>query len=410
MSKLGIVLGFEIKRSVKKKNFWFTTIIIPIIFIVIFFISYKSSSSTNSSIQTQDQNYFKSAKVGIFDQTGLISAKAVEEQHIAVEPSQAAGISAVKDGNLTAFFYYPKNISKEGIQVYAQDQGITFSPPYNDAASAILNQFALTRINALTHDNQIVNVLLHAPSVNAVTYKDGVQTKGVERVFAPGAIWITFLVLVVLLSYFAISATTEEKENRAAEILLTSVKSRTLLIGKILSIFVIAFFQLVIIIVPLLIGYLVFKNHISLPGGVTLGHIPLSAQSLIVGFLFLVFGMSLFVSILVGFGSLFPSAQEASRYLFIVIIWAFIPIYSLSYIVSTPNAPIVKIFTYFPMSAPSTVLLRNAVGTIPNSQVAVSFILLLLANVLSTSFAIRAFQYGAMEYGRKITLKEILRS
>jgi ABC-2 type transport system permease protein len=210
-----------------------------------------------------------------------------------------------------------------------------------------------------------------------------------------------------MLSYFMISATTEEKENRAAEILLTTIKSRSLIIGKILSILALGIVQIVIIIVPLLIGYALFHNHISLPGGVSLSHIPLDAKTIAIGASVLLLGLVMFTGILVGFGSLFPSAQEASRYLGIVILSAFIPLYAIGYVVSSPHALIVTVFTYFPLTAPSTVLLRNAVSTLSTGEALSVLAILLVTTALSILFAIRAFSYGAMAYSRRISIKEL---
>jgi ABC-2 type transport system permease protein len=204
-----------------------------------------------------------------------------------------------------------------------------------------------------------------------------------------------------------ISATTEEKENRAAEILLTTIKSRSLIIGKILSILLLGVVQIVIIIVPLLIGYALFHNHISLPGGVSLSHIPLDAKAIAIGASVLLLGLVMFTGILVGFGSLFPSAQEASRYLGIVILSAFIPLYAIGYVVSSPHALIVTVFTYFPLTAPSTVLLRNAVGTLSTGEALGAMAILLVTATLSILFAVRAFSYGAMAYSRRISIKEL---
>ena len=210
-----------------------------------------------------------------------------------------------------------------------------------------------------------------------------------------------------MISYFAISATTEEKENRVAEIMLTTIKSRSLIIGKILSIFVLGIVQIVMIIVPLLVGYALFHNHISLPGGVSLSHIPLNARAIAIGALVLSLGVVMFTGILVGFGSLFPSAQDASRYLAIVILSAFIPLYAIGYVVGSPHALIVTVFTYFPLTAPSTVLLRNAVGTLSTGEALGVFAILLVTASLSILFAIRAFNYGAMAYSRRINIKEL---
>ena len=407
MSKLSTVVDFEVRRNLKKKTFWYTTLALPVIIIAVFAITQASSNHASNSSQQQTSSYSKTAKLAVLDETGLINKRELISQHIVIEPNEQAGIDGVKDGELTAFFYYPKNVTKAGIQVYAQDQGITFTPPYNALASQLLSQNAVATVISATHDSEAVQILQKNPSVTATTYKNGAETNGLAGIVAPIIFFAIFLFFVVMLSYFMISATTEEKENRAAEILLTTIKSRSLIIGKILSILALGIVQIVIIIVPLLIGYALFHNHISLPGGVSLSHIPLDAKTIAIGASVLLLGLVMFTGILVGFGSLFPSAQEASRYLAIVILSAFIPLYAIGYVVSSPHALIVTVFTYFPLTAPSTVLLRNAVSTLSTGEALSVLAILLVTTALSILFAIRAFSYGAMAYSRRISIKEL---
>lgn len=407
MSKLSTVVGFEVRRNIKKKTFWYTTLALPIIIIAVFAITKASSNHASNSSEQQTASYSKTAKLAVLDETGLINKRALVRQHIVIETNEQAGVDGVKDGELTAFIYYPKDIAKVGIQVYAQDQGITFTPPYNALASQLLSQSAVTTVSSATHDSVAFQVLQKSPSVTATTYKNGTETNDLASIVAPIIFFAIFLFFVVVLSYFMIAATTEEKENRAAEILLTTIKSRSLIIGKILSIFVLGIVQIVIIIVPLLIGYALYHNHISLPGGVSLSHIPLDPKAITIGVLVLLLGLVMFTGILVGFGSLFPSAQDASRYLGIFIISAFIPLYSIGYVISSPHALIVTVFTYFPLTAPSTVLLRNAVGTVSTGEALGAIAILLVAATLSILFAVRAFSYGAMAYSRRISIKEL---
>ena len=96
---------------------------------------------------------------------------------------------------------------------------------------------------------------------------------------------VAFLMLMVLLSYLMIATTTEEKENRVAEILLTATKGTTIILGKIMSIFILGGVQLVVLIVPLVILYLKFRNQINLPGGITLSNIPLNPAQITIGVL-----------------------------------------------------------------------------------------------------------------------------
>ena len=80
---------------------------------------------------------------------------------------------------------------------------------------------------------------------------------------------LIYLVLIILLSYFMLAATTEEKENRAAEMLLTSIKSRSLILGKIMSIFVLGLVQLLVIIVPLYSLRAFQESYCSLQDGIS---------------------------------------------------------------------------------------------------------------------------------------------
>lgn len=407
MSKLRTVIGFEVRRNLKKKTFWYTTLALPAIIITVFAITQASSNHANNSSQQQTAAYSKTAKLAVLDETGLINKRVLMTQHITIEPDEQTGIDSVKDGELTAFIYYPKDIAKAGIQVYAQDQGVTFTPPYTALASQLLSLSAVATLRFVTNDSEAFQVLQNSPSVTATTYKNGTETNGLAAIVAPILFFAIFLFFVVMLSYFMISATTEEKENRAAEILLTTISSRSLIVGKILSIFVLGLVQIIIIIVPLLVGYALFHNHISLPGGVSLSHLPLDVKAIAIAVLILVLGLVMFTGILVGFGSLFPSSQDASRYLGIIILSAFIPLYAIGYVVGSPHALIVTVFTYFPLTAPSTVLLRNAVGTLSLGEALSAIIILLVCATLSILFAVRAFDYGAMAYSRRIRIKEL---
>lgn len=220
---------------------------------------------------------------------------------------------------------------------------------------------------------------------------------------------ITYLVTVVLTAYLMISSTSEEKENRVAEILLTSVKARTVIIGKILSILVLGIVQIFSIAVPIIVAYIIFNKRITLPYGLSISHLPINAEAVTFGVLFLIGGLVLFTGFLVGLSALFPSAQEAGRYLGIAIMSAFIPIYAIGFILSSPNSFIVSVFTYFPLTAPTTALIRNTLGAISTTEAIISLAIVYVGATLSIMFAVRAFRYGAMEYGRRIGIKELFR-
>jgi len=406
---MGNIINFEVFRALKKKSFWIASIT-PLVFILLVLgIEYFSTKSATNNAAQQEQAFSATAKIGEFDDSGLISQQLVAAQHITVEQNKDAGIAAVKSGTLDAFFYYPKDPTTMSIEVYAADTGISLSPPYNAAASQLLHQSVVSDVSAAAKNDQAVQILEKSPAVTATTYKNGVESEGLASVIAPGIFAIAFLVLYVLLASFMISSTAGEKENRTAEMLLTSIKARTLIAGKIISVFILGVVQLVTLAVPLLAVLLLFPQQIGLPAGMTLASIPLNVAPILFGALFFVAGLLMFTGLLVGFGAMFPSATEASRFLGVAIISAFLPIYAFQNVVNSPHTLVVTIFTYFPLTAPLTALLRNAVGSFSIGEALGSLAVIIAGAIVAVWFAVRAFRYGAMEYGRRVGIKELLR-
>ncbi len=406
---MGNIIHFEVFRALKKKTFWIASIAPLVLILIVISLEFLSAKSAASNAAQQAQSFSATAKIGEFDDSGLISQQLITAQHIIAEPSESVGIAAVKSGTLDAFFYYPKNPSMMGIQVYAQDKGISFSPPYNTAASQLLQQSVINSVGAITKNSQAAQILENAPSVAATTYKNGVETGGFASVVAPGIFALAFLILYALLASFMISSTAGEKENRTAEMLLTSVNAEMLIAGKIISIFILGMVQLVTIAVPLLVAHLLFPVQVALPYGITLSSIPLDPIAITFAALYFVTGLLMFTSLLVGFGAMFPSATEASRFLGVAIVSAFLPIYAIDSVISSPHTLIVTIFTYFPLTAPTTALLRNAVGSFSTGEALGSLAAIIAGAIVAVWFAVRAFRYGSMEYGRRVGIKELLR-
>ena len=72
-----------------------------------------------------------------------------------------------------------------------------------------------------------------------------------------------------------LNSTIEEKENRVIEMILTTIEARTLIIGKIISLIVLAFIQIIAILIPIVALYLTMREKLELPG-IDLTSIPVS--------------------------------------------------------------------------------------------------------------------------------------
>jgi hypothetical protein len=80
----------------------------------------------------------------------------------------------------------------------------------------------------------------------------------------------------------------------------------------------------------------------------------------------------------------------------------FIPFYAYGLIISDPRALIVQVFTYFPLTAPVTALLRNGFGTLIGLEAGIVIAELFIIGVLILRLAVHLYRYWSIEYGKKL--------
>jgi len=398
MYNLGTVLRFEVMRALKRKSFWITAIAFPIGIGLIFAIVYFSNSATKSATESTINQKFSFV---VTDSSGLIDKNLVKQYGATESSDKQAAIKDVSDGKLDAYFYYPNDLVKDKVEIYAKEAGLFDNGRYEGVARAILQQSVASTANV-----QTTAVLTNTVGFNSTIYKNGIQFDGYKELIAPGLFLVLFYILIVTFGNQMLSSTTEEKENRVIEIILTTIKARTLIIGKILSLIVLAFFQVAIILVPTIIVYLIFHNALSLPN-FDLTNIPLDFTRIAVAAIIFVLSFLMITGLLVAIGSAVPTAKEANGFFGVVMIFMFGPLYAVSLFISAPTSDIVRFLTLFPFTAPIPLLLRNAVGNLSVFEAVAGIVILAVSATVVMAIAIRLFQYGALEYTNRISLKRI---
>jgi ABC-2 type transport system permease protein len=218
---------------------------------------------------------------------------------------------------------------------------------------------------------------------------------------------LIFYVAIIMLGNQMLSSTLEEKENRVTEMILTTMNPTTLIVGKVISLFLVGLVQMLTFALPVIVGYLFFRSNLNLPD-VDLSHLTLEPGPMIVGTLLLLGGFILFTGTLVAIGAVVPTVKEAGVFFAPLILVIFIPFYIVSVIVSDPHALIVQVFTYFPYSAPVTAMLRNSFGSLSPTESAVVIAELFILGFAALRLAVRLFRYGSISYSKKLSLRDAL--
>jgi len=398
MHNLSTVIRFEIVRTLKKKSYWIMALGFPVMMIAIFAIIYFSHQSTDKAAkELQNQSF----SIEVTDETHLIKPSILEALKAKTISSKQQGVDDVTSGKIDGYIYYPSDISKHPIEAYGQDVGIFNNSRYDAVAGMILKQSIQNSV-----DVNVRSVISNQASTNVTTYRDGKEYDPIKQMILPGLFLVLFYMLIAFSANQMLTSTIEEKENRVIEMILTTIEARTLVIGKIVSQVALSLLQGCIIVLPALAGYFLFHDKLNLPF-IDLTTLPVDIPRILTGALVFTVSFLFFTGILVLIGSSVPTAKEASQFLGIVMIAIFGPLYAASLFISTPDAPLVRFLSLFPFTAPIPLLLRNAVGNLHPWELAVALPILIVSAAVILILAVRVFRYGALEYSRKVSLREI---
>lgn len=400
MYNLGTVFRFEVIRTLKKKSFWIMALSFPIIIGAVFGIIFFSNQATDKAVQDTKNQKFSFV---ITDESGLINRQIIQQLGATESTDKQASINEVTNGKLDAYFFYPENLDKNKIEVYAKDVGLFDNSRYEAVAKIILQQSVGPTINAKT-----TAILQDKVAFSSVTYKDGKPFDGFQELIAPGVFLVLFYILITMFGNQMLISTTEEKENRVTEMILTTIKAKTLIIGKIFSLIVLAFIQISIILVPVIIMYVLFHNELLLPN-LDLSSIPFNPVHIAIGATIFALSFLLFTGVLVAIGAIAPTAKEAGGFFGIIMLFIFGPLYAVSLFISAPESPIVRFLTFFPLTAPIPLMLRNAVGNLTTSDAIIGIVILAVSATAALAVAIRLFHYGVLEYSRRTSLGVLFR-
>jgi ABC-2 type transport system permease protein len=404
MYNLSNVVKFEIIRTLKKPSFWVAAILLPLLLVGYVGISGMMGYNANKAIE--EAGDISGKKVAITDDTGLVELP--KDSHISIIKDKSIGLSKVKQGKIDIYYYVPKDLSNEHpAEVYTNTDSSSIFENYDNGLRSLLMASALghtTPVDAL--------VLSNTYQIKTTNFdQNGEDKNTLGKLTIPIITLAIFYVLVCMFGNRLMMSTIEEKENRISEMILTSIKSRTLIIGKIISLITLGFLQILILSIPIIVGYLNAKSIAV--GGLNVGdilpHIVFDPATITLSVLLLISSYILFTGLCVTIGTLVPSAKEASNYMAVVMILVILPLFFLNSFIGQAPDTMTYILSYFPFTAPISLLLRGAFGTLPPLDAVIGIAIISISAALVIALAIKIFRSSAVEYTSKVNILRVLR-
>ena len=403
MFNLGTVIKFEVLRAIKKPTFWVALLAVPLVYGGLFFLGKISGEQAAQNAEKLAREEFS---FEIMDESKILTPQIIESIGGKISTNKEASIEKVKSEKMNAFFFVPKNLRDEKVEIFGKFEGTNQSAKYSAVISSVLKNASLETVDP----NKIaaVNGTFHSETT---LFRNGEKYDALKEMLAPGIFLVIFYYIVTFLSNRMLTSTTEEKENRVTEMILTSISAKTLVVGKLVSILILGVIQIVALLTPILIAAFGFSNSLGLPdiSNFTNG-IVWDPMTIFKSVLILIFGLLMTVGAIIALGSAMPTAQEASNYFGFIIMFLMAPFFVMPMFFSAEKTIAVDFLSYFPLTSPIALLLRNTLGTLPNEEAFIGIGLLVIFGAIAIWMAVRIFQFGTLSYGKKVSLKSLFAS
>jgi ABC-2 type transport system permease protein len=394
---MGTVVSFEVTRTLTRTGFWVATLVVPLIMgAVIALIVLSNSSAAEADGPPSDAGFTFTYS----DASGYIDPLVVAAFGGSPAEDEAQAIEDVKAGRVDAYFAYPDDPVEEPTEIHAVDEGVFANGKFPAVASEILVVSAQGAI-----DDQVLATLARGHFMATSTnYDEGIESAGLAAVIPPLLYLLVFYASLLLMGNLMATSLLEEKENRVSEMILTTMDPTTMVSGKVVALFIVGVVQMVVVALPVVAGYLFFREELSLPY-IDLSQLSLELQPMIVGALLLAGGFCLFMTTLAAGGAMMPTVREAGAITAPVTIVAFAPLWALAVVLESPQSFISQVLTFFPYTAAPTAMLRNGLGTLSATAAAIVIVELFVLSFVMFRIAVRVFKYGSIEYSRRVGLK-----
>ncbi len=210
---------------------------------------------------------------------------------------------------------------------------------------------------------------------------------------------------ILMYGSWTLAGVVEEKATKVVETIVSAIKPRYLLAGKVIGIGSLAILQMLVF---ALAGITAAKATGALDSvGLLGGGLPI--DSLLMLAVWFVVGFILYNTLFAAAGALInriDDAQVANMPLALIAVGS---ILASSAALSDPTGPTAVVATFFPLSAPFVVPIRFALNGIPGWQVALSLVLTLAFAALAVLGAGRIYEGAILRSGGRVRLREAWR-
>lgn len=403
MRKVFTIALHEYWINVRRPDFIIFTSLVPLLGIVALIVSLFFGRQAGGAIVRMFDS--GSDITAVVDRSGEFTPilPRFEEEYVHYG-DEAKARTALESGELQRVVVVPDTYRQEG-EVTVVTEGSRFSGSGTSGLRAFFTAHLVEEIGDETLQARLIDPYdAQVEYIGEQAQASGGVAGEILSFIVPFLFGILLAVTIFVSSGYLVRSVAEEKSSRVIEIVLSSVTPQQLLAGKVVGLGALGLTQILVWIASAagLSGGLVVLAGIMLP---LLMRVEVFGLALV----FYILGFGVYAVLIAAIGTLGSSFQESQQITGIFIFIAAIPMMLTGVIMTNPDAMVVRVLSWFPLTAPTTMMLRLPLADVPWFDVAGSIILLLVTIPVVVWLGAKVFRLGMLMYGKRPGILEIVR-
>ncbi len=257
---------------------------------------------------------------------------------------------------------------------------------------------------------QIASLFKNVEFESKQTTGQGEATSGTASFIVGYAVMFVLYIAILLYGVAVLRSVIQEKNNRVVEIMVSSVRPISLMLGKVVGVGCVGLLQLILwgLMAALIVAFReevlgLFGIHGA--GAFELPSLGVDDLAIILVYFFL--GYFFYAALYAAIGAMVNSEQEAQQAQTPVMLMLIIPVLCVQIVAGDPRGGVAEVLTQIPFASPVLMPMRYLLDAVSTGEILLSIGILLVSLLGAVVLAAKVYRVGILSYGKKPSLREV---
>lgn len=388
MKKFFTIAKKEFIKNVKRPSFWILTFWIPIIYIIVFWVILFSNSQTNDVLKERNDSI---KNIFIFDESWIIKENS-SDKNIVLVKDYNSWYEKFLEKKENIFLHYKKDfLETKNIDLFVN------SKDFLDSYEWIVNDITKNSIFEDINQKELVKLYTSNFHTNIKKFEKWKEISDLSNKNIVAWVWaFVFFFMIIFGTTIMLTSTSQEKENRVVEIILSTVDTLSFVLWKIFWWLLVILFQLLVFLILPILSLIFFREYI--PWDILQVFSKVSFIDWIFMLFYIISWFLIFAWIMVSVWSLWANSKQAWQMSTPFTLMSIIPLYLTSALMVNPTWFLALFLSYFPFTSSMVLLYRTGAWELLPFENIIWPLVTLIFIFISLFIAKKSFEYWVLEY------------